>query len=412
MNRFPLVLMLLVLSLLPGVSHAQGYGVDASSHNWLAQRDYSEGNIADGDPATTWAEGATGEGEGEWVSFTFDRPVNLARLAIHNGDQRAESWETCNRVRQMRVDYGHGREKSVTLTNASGVQYVDIQAENVELVKLTIASTYPAENLWNQSVTCISEVGFEVYMTAAEAKAVQAAAAKPARADEPRVPVQVPERPEVVLKKVTLPQSLTVDSTKGDSAPVEPVQIEPIQAEPKTVTAADVQQAALPIKEKQLDWTETLPRQDDQTAAAEPALPLKEPAEPETAPAMQTPLPDAASAEEVVREYYRRLNTLDSAFPDLMAAKVYDQELLSFLYFEEIQKQLGTADKLREAEVDLKDLMVQTAKVTSASAEVRAKGAYVIATPGQKLMVDENSRFDLVLEQGVWKIEKKVEQDG
>jgi hypothetical protein len=129
-------------------------------------------------------------------------------------------------------------------------------------------------------------------------------------------------------------------------------------------------------------------------------------------PNVSAPNPEADRAEavELVRQYYLRLNTLDETFPDLMASEVYDQELFSFLYFQEIQNQLGTAEKLRASRVDLAGLRIEPEDLKDATGRVHAQGEYVVATPGQKLLLEENARFSLVRERGRWKILEKTDE--
>ncbi len=386
MRHSLLLLIFLALLFVPNISFAADYAVDASSHNWLASRDYSEGNLVDNDPATTWAEGGSGAGEGEWVSFEFTRTLSLARIGVRNGDQREGSWESCNRVNEVFIEFSDGRRIETYLKDQSGLQYIDVNLDKVTELRLTIKSVHKAENYWNRSVTCISDLLFEAYSidagTDTTADASRNGVATPKPENELAKPVAKPESEkqarEVKLARVVLPDMGTVED--APAARPEPE---------KQVQVVKLERVVLP---------------DMGTVKPATPAPLR------SLPRVVLPLSDPkGDALDVVRQYYLRLNTLDKTFPDLMAAKVYDQELLSFFYFEEIQRQLGTESKLHNAKVDLSQLALEAAKLTANTVQVNVTGTYTVLTPGQRIILDENTRFSLVLEQGQWKILKKVD---
>lgn len=384
------------LVLLAGGAWAQQYAVSASSSHWMSTRSYAPGNVADGDPATAWAEGGAANGAGEWVRFEFEAPVRLARLGVWNGDQAEGQWDTCNRVDGLRVETagpgGAGAFEAV-LADTPGEQFVELGGGPVTSLTLTILSTHKAGNFWNRTVTCLSDV------------ALLALPAEPR--DVPRFDVavdasektDVPPGREVELKPVELPDV---------TAPIES------QSEPQSGQGAVKQagQQAAP-QSAEVGKDISLPRVELPEVGA-PAGP-----EPEGARLARVELPDVsapnpeadrAEAVELVRQYYLRLNTLDETFPELMASEVYDQELFSFLYFQEIQNQLGTTEKLRASRVDLSGLRIEPEDLEEATARVLAQGEYVVATPGQKLLLEENARFSLVRERGRWKILEKTDE--
>lgn len=374
MNRLPFYFLFFALLLCPVVAQGVDYEVDASSHNWMSARGYGVDNLVDNDPSTAWSEGGTGVGEGEWVSFSFVEPIKLAHLEIRNGDQRAESWETCNRVNELKIELSTGHSQIVSLDNKTGSQLVSFPVQNVSKITLTIVSAYLAESIWNRSVTCLSDVLIGVY-----------GPGEMPTQNPVATPSPLPARPQPELVKVVLPES----------QPAPAPQVEPLpQREAPELKRVVLPQPAPPE-----------PKAEPVVVTRVPAPVLKKVVLPMTDP--------AGEAVELVRQYYLRLNTLDETFPDLMASKVYEQELFSFLYFQEIQKQLGTDQQLREAQLDLSSLTIELdpEKLTEATAKVFAQGSYTIATPGQKLILDENALFSLLMEQGQWKILKKVDQD-
>ncbi len=390
MQHLLLLLISLALLFVSNVSFAADYSVDASSYNWLSSRDYSEGNLVDDNPATTWAEGGSGAGEGEWVSFEFTGSLALARIGVRNGDQREGSWKSCNRVNEVLVELSDGRLIETSLKDQKGLQYIDVNLDKVTRLRLTIKSVHKAENYWNRSVTCISDLIFEAYRIDAEtdktATASHNVVSTPKPENELAKPVAKPE-PKQQAREVKLARVVLSEPPAPEDAPV--AKPEPV----RQVRVVKLARVVLPDME-----------------TVEPATKVAPPAQPVKLARVVLPSSDPeGDALDVVRQYYLRLNTLDKTFPDLMAAKVYEQELLSFFYFEEIQRQLGTESKLHNAEVDLSQLTFELAKLTAATVQVNATGTYTVLTPGQRITLDENARFSLVMENFQWKILKKVD---
>ena len=46
----------------------------------------------DGLLSTSWAEGATGNGEGEWLELPLDRPIDVTSVSIWPGDLSGRDW--------------------------------------------------------------------------------------------------------------------------------------------------------------------------------------------------------------------------------------------------------------------------------------------------------------------------------
>lgn len=122
---------------------------------------YGPANLSDNDLATAWNEGASGDGVGEWVSFTFNEPVLLSRIDIANGYQRDQKRFLGNeRVRGLRIEYSTGEVQDLQLYDDMGyqeVQPVVAATVGVTSVRLTILSVYPGES-WEDAA--LSEVRF------------------------------------------------------------------------------------------------------------------------------------------------------------------------------------------------------------------------------------------------------------
>lgn len=122
---------------------------------------YGVDNLSDGDLVTAWNEGANGDGTGQWVQFTFEEPVQLARIDIANGYQKDERRFRGNgRVRTMRIDFSSGQSQEIQLFDDTGYQQITPALDSeqtVTSVKMTILSVYPGDE-WEDAA--LSEVKF------------------------------------------------------------------------------------------------------------------------------------------------------------------------------------------------------------------------------------------------------------
>lgn len=122
---------------------------------------YGPENLSDNNLSTAWNEGASGDGVGEWVSFSFSSPVQLTRIDIANGYQRDQRRFLGNeRIQALRIEYSSGKSQEVQLHDDMGYQEVQtavVANEDVSSVRLTILSVYPGES-WEDAA--LSEVRF------------------------------------------------------------------------------------------------------------------------------------------------------------------------------------------------------------------------------------------------------------
>lgn len=127
------------------------------------QYSYAVGNLSDGDLKTVWSEGVEGEGEGQWLLFTFNQPVALERIDVANGYQRDQQRFYGNaRVRTMRIDFSSGQSQEIQLFDDMGYQQVIPALESgqtVTSVKMTILSVYSGDEWEDLGLSEVKFVG-------------------------------------------------------------------------------------------------------------------------------------------------------------------------------------------------------------------------------------------------------------
>ena len=85
----------------------------------------------DGRNDTTWAEGAPGDGVGEWIQVDFARPTTVSGFEINNGYWRLpERIHQNGRVKTMRVTFSDGSEEVVDLFDTGEAQWIDYYINN------------------------------------------------------------------------------------------------------------------------------------------------------------------------------------------------------------------------------------------------------------------------------------------
>lgn len=109
---------------------------------------------------TWWAEGAPSRGRGQRLVVRFDRPVDLARVTVHDGAAEAQ-FPFQPRVRDLRVSLrgpdGVVDERRVRLADDRELQEIPVSGHLVTSVTFRILSTYAGQK---GSAASIAEVGF------------------------------------------------------------------------------------------------------------------------------------------------------------------------------------------------------------------------------------------------------------
>jgi len=125
-----------------------------------AQAKHDASMAIDQNTLTWWAEGRAGRGRGERLTVRFDRPVDLARLTVHDGAAE-EAFPFQPRVRSLRVTLrgpdGVIDERRVTLADVRKLQEIEVDGHGVTRVTLKILSTYAGQK---GTAASLAEVGF------------------------------------------------------------------------------------------------------------------------------------------------------------------------------------------------------------------------------------------------------------
>lgn len=129
-----------------------GYNYGANNIN---PSHYAEGHAA-------WAEGAEGDGQGESITLTLDKPSELTHLLINNGyvvrfGKRDENFTNNNRVKSLKVTINGDKVIESTLFDHPFEQLIDLGdgGGKVKTVQLMIESVYKGEKYED---TCLSGV--------------------------------------------------------------------------------------------------------------------------------------------------------------------------------------------------------------------------------------------------------------
>ncbi len=158
MKRIILGMGLITFFLLSG--NLMAAKIKTSSSSVLENRArYSHKNVVDGDIYTAWAEGAEGNGKGEWIKLEFERERKLHHLGIIPGyfkynDNVGEVWFKNNRIKEATLIFSDSSTKKIDLVDMKQMQFVTID-KKTRYVKLRIDDVYPGSK-WEDA--CISEI--------------------------------------------------------------------------------------------------------------------------------------------------------------------------------------------------------------------------------------------------------------
>ncbi len=330
-------------------------GVTASSTAASLFMGFGPERLLDGDPATAWAEGGEGVGEGEWVELRFEgRPV-LRRLVLRNGFADPTWFTKYNRVKTLELVVSDGTRRRVELADTPDEQAVDLGGVASDWLRLVIVDVYKTSPFLNPKTTCLSEVRVET----GDGPAAPAATGGPAATDG--------------TATAALAQALAETQPSQAKAP-----------EPKKAEAAPLPEA--------------------RPVAAAPAPSKDKPSKDKAGAELLGEYKAGADGVGVIREFYRRLTTLDDSFPELFARQVRDQEAFVFEVFREYQRKRKTFEKFRNALVDIGGLAMRFTGIDPDRVRVEVTGTYTIYVGDTYEDVPENTLFVLLREDGQWRI--------
>lgn len=113
----------------------------------------------DNDPSTCWYEGAPGDGVGEWLEYSWERPREFSGLTIINGYAASEELFDGNaRPARLRLDYSTGKSETIELEDTLNPQSFELRpGGGVDRVRMTIEAVYPGDH-WEDC--CLAEARF------------------------------------------------------------------------------------------------------------------------------------------------------------------------------------------------------------------------------------------------------------
>jgi hypothetical protein len=114
------------------------------------------GNAIDNKLGTYWSRLVPSDDDQPFLRFSFDRPVELGRLAIAAGASGTE-FSKRPRPQEIELQFSDGTTLRTTLADKQGFQAVNFRPRDVDRVRLVVLSTYPSSG---PQRTSISEVRF------------------------------------------------------------------------------------------------------------------------------------------------------------------------------------------------------------------------------------------------------------
>lgn len=133
--------------------------IEASSTYNGDSANHSVRNLTDNKLKTNWTEGVHGNGEGEYIEFTFHMEQPIAGFVISAGNHSSNTYYTKNsRPKTVILTFSDGSEVEYTLLDKKETQkiYFD-EVVDATSARLTIGSVYSG-SAWEDTV--ISELAF------------------------------------------------------------------------------------------------------------------------------------------------------------------------------------------------------------------------------------------------------------
>ncbi len=120
---------------------------------------YDPQNVVDKDYSTKWAEGASGDGIGEWIQVSCTQgDASVSQIKIVNGlATDMDKFYKNNRVKKAKLTFSDGSETTINLDDTASEQVIDIGYKVTSYVRLTILDVYSGSK-YND--TCISEIEY------------------------------------------------------------------------------------------------------------------------------------------------------------------------------------------------------------------------------------------------------------
>ena len=129
------------------------FSINASS----PLKDYPPEYIYDEDYDTAWAEGAEGDGTGEWVELKAEEEIEVNGFEILNGYGKSDDlYYKNNRVKKVKIEFSDGSYIEKTLEDSEYWQEIGLNnTVKTSTIKITILEVYSGSMYQD---TCISEI--------------------------------------------------------------------------------------------------------------------------------------------------------------------------------------------------------------------------------------------------------------
>jgi hypothetical protein len=122
---------------------------------------YHAFSAIDGLLESSWVEGATGPGAGEWIVLDFPEAIEVHRISLDVGfDRDADIFAKNNRIKQATFVFSSGEVVTLDFADVRGMQSVPLvraPGPNIEttFVKMVIEEVYPGSQYDD---TCLAEI--------------------------------------------------------------------------------------------------------------------------------------------------------------------------------------------------------------------------------------------------------------
>jgi major membrane immunogen (membrane-anchored lipoprotein) len=120
------------------------------------ETDYDPRNVFDGKIDTSWCEGKSGDGIGEYITITLNNYMAITSISMVNGSAKSEeSYYNNNRVASLKITSDTGESVIVNFDDST----IDYQTRDIDITGRTfnfiLNSVYKGQKF---SDTCISEI--------------------------------------------------------------------------------------------------------------------------------------------------------------------------------------------------------------------------------------------------------------
>jgi hypothetical protein len=115
---------------------------------------YRPKNLVDMDLTTAWVEGKAGHGEGESLIVELGGERIVTAVQVMNGYHKNERLFLANsRVRVAELQFSNGETRNISLTDAPGLQTIEVGAQKASWMRFSIRDVYPGTKYKDTAVT-------------------------------------------------------------------------------------------------------------------------------------------------------------------------------------------------------------------------------------------------------------------